>query len=174
MAEETPGEKTEKPTQKGLRDAAQKGDVLQWKELATALVVMAGMVWIALAGPAIREAMARMLIQGLRFDQKDVLNFAPAARAYELLGLIAVPIGGIMVATLIAAIAAPAMLGSLGFRANAFAHKPEKLNPLSGNKRIFGIQGLIEFVKSLAKVALLGGRSEEERRVGKEGVSTCR
>src|SRR3546814_5083387 len=64
------------------------------------------------------------------------LNFAPAARAYELLGLIAVPIGGIMVATLIAAIAAPAMLGSLGFRANAFAPKPEKLNPLSGIKRI--------------------------------------
>src|SRR3546814_1421244 len=147
MAEETPGEKTEKPTQKRLRDAAQKGDVLQSKELATALVVMAGMVWIALAGPAIMEAMARMLIQGLRFDQKDVLNFAPAARAYELLGLIAVPIGGIIVATLIAAIAAPAMLGSLGFRANAFAPKPEKLNPLSGIKRIFGIQGLIELVK---------------------------
>src|SRR3546814_6832450 len=83
MAEETPGEKTEKPTQKRLRDAAQKGDVLQSKELATALVVMAGMVWIALAGPAIMEAMARMLIQGLRFDQKDVLNFAPAARSEE-------------------------------------------------------------------------------------------
>src|SRR3546814_3617963 len=49
------------------------------------------------------------------------------------------------------------MLGSLGFRANAFAPKPEKLNPLSGIKRIFGIQGLIELVKSLAKVALLGG-----------------
>src|SRR3546814_3026682 len=45
----------------------------------------------------------------------------------------------------------------LGFRANAFAPKPEKLNPLSGIKRIFGIQGLIELVKSLAKVALLGG-----------------
>src|SRR3546814_10659550 len=69
MAEETPGEKTEKPTQKRLHDAAQKGDVLQSKELATAVVVMAGMVWIALAGPAIMEAMARMLIQGLRFDQ---------------------------------------------------------------------------------------------------------
>src|SRR3546814_14107645 len=124
MAEETPGEKTEKPTQKRLRDAAQKGDVLQSKELATALVVMAGMVWIALAGPAIMEAMARILIQGLRFDQKDVLNFAPAARAYELLGLIAVPIGGIMVATLNAAHADPAMTGSLCIRAHAFPPKP--------------------------------------------------
>src|SRR3546814_4208620 len=104
---------------------------------------MAGMVWIALAGPAIMEAMARMLIQGLRFDKKDVLNFAPDARAYELLGLIAVPIGGIMVATLIAAIAAPAMLGSLGFRANAFAPKPEKLNPLRSEEHTSELQSIM-------------------------------
>ena len=150
------GEKTEKPTQKRLRDAEKKGDVLQSKELGTALVVMAGMVWIALAGPAIMEAMANMLIEGLRLDQNDVLNFAPEKRAYELLGLVLLPIGGIMAATLIAAIAAPAMLGSLGFRASAFAPKPEKLNPLNGLKRMFGMQGLIELFKSLAKVVLLG------------------
>lgn len=150
------GEKTEKPTAKRLRDAAKKGDVLQSKELATALVVMAGMVWIALAGPAIMEALGHMLTEGLRFGHKDIANFTPAARAYELLGLVALPIGGIMAATLVAAIAAPAMLGSLGFRANAFAPKPEKLNPLSGIKRMFGLQGLIELLKSMAKVALLG------------------
>ncbi|MCF8707461.1 EscU/YscU/HrcU family type III secretion system export apparatus switch protein [Rhizorhapis sp. SPR117] len=150
------GEKTEKPTDKRLRDAAEKGDVLQSKELGTALVVMAGMVWIALAGPAIMEAMAHMLVEGLRFDQNDVLNFTPATRAYELLGLIALPIGGIMAATIIAAIAAPAMLGSIGFRTKAFAVKPEKLNPFSGLKRIFGVQGLVELGKSLAKVVLLG------------------
>ena len=150
------GEKTEKPTQKRLRDAEKKGDVLQSKELGTALVVMAGTVWIALAGPAIMEAMANMLIEGLRLDQNDVLNFAPEKRAYELLGLVLLPIGGIMAATLIAAIAAPAMLGSLGFRASAFAPKPEKLNPLNGLKRMFGMQGLIELFKSLAKVVLLG------------------
>lgn len=150
------GEKTEKPTQKRLRDAAQKGDVLQSKELATALVVMAGMVWIALAGPAIMEALAHMLTEGLRFDSKDIQSFTPEARAYELLGLVVLPVGGIMAATIIAAIAAPALLGSLGFRASAFAPKPEKLNPLNGLKRMFGLQGLIELAKSMAKVVLLG------------------
>ena len=150
------GEKTEKPTPKRLRDAAQKGDVLQSKELATALVVMAGMAWIAIAGPAIVETMAHMLTEGLRFSARDVLNFTPAARAYELLGLVVMPVGGIMAATLIAAIAAPAMLGSMGFRSSAFAPKPEKLNPFNGLKRMFGMQGLIELAKSIAKVVLLG------------------
>lgn len=156
MAEGSSGERTEKPSAKRLREAAEKGDVLQSRELATALVMMAGMGWIALAGPAIMEALARMLKSGLRFGHGDIVNFTPGQRFADLLVQIVMPVGGIMAATLIAAIAAPAMLGSLGFRASAFAPKPEKLNPLSGLKRIFGLQGLIELVKSLAKVALLG------------------
>ena len=36
------GEKTEKPTPKKLQDAAKKGDILQSRELGTALVVSAG------------------------------------------------------------------------------------------------------------------------------------
>jgi flagellar biosynthetic protein FlhB len=59
-------------------------------------------------------------------------------------------------ATLAAAIAAPALLGSLGFRAEAFQPKFEKLNPAKGLKRMFGLQGLVELVKSLAKILLLG------------------
>ena len=41
MAEEF-GEKTEAPTAKRKREATEKGDVLQSRELGTALVVMAG------------------------------------------------------------------------------------------------------------------------------------
>ena len=59
--------------------------------------------------------------------------------------------------TLVAAVGAPAMLGSLGFRAQAFGFKGSKLNPLAGIKRMFGMQGLIELGKSIAKVILLGG-----------------
>jgi flagellar biosynthetic protein FlhB len=64
---------------------------------------------------------------------------------------------GLFALTLIAAVGAPALLGSLGFRGGAMAFKGSKLNPLSGVKRIFGMQGLIELGKSIAKVVLLGG-----------------
>jgi flagellar biosynthetic protein FlhB len=59
--------------------------------------------------------------------------------------------------TLVAAIASSAMLGSLGFRPQAFAPRADRLNPLAGMRRMFGVHGLIELAKSLAKVALLGG-----------------
>lgn len=151
------GEKTEKPTAKKLADAAKNGDILQSKELGTAMVVMAGVGCMAVTGPMLFSALGDMMRRALRFDRGDVVDFSPAERGSELLQSIALPVGTILLATLVAAIAAPAILGSLGFRASAFAPKASKLNPASGLKRMFGPQGLIELVKSLAKVALMGG-----------------
>ena len=150
------GEKTEKPTPKKLQDAAKKGDILQSRELGTALVVMAGIGCMAVIGPALIDALSHMLVEALRFRREDIVDFSPADRGMALLTGILLPVGGVMLATFLAAIAAPALLGSLGFRPGAFAPKPEKLNPAAGLKRIFGMQGLIELLKSVAKVLLLG------------------
>lgn len=150
------GEKTEKPTAKRLQDAAKKGDILQSRELGTALVVLAGVGWLAVMGPALFDALGEMLKSALRFDRADVTGFAPAERGFDLLSGLLLPVGGVLLATVFAAIAAPAMLGSLGFRSGAFAPKASKLDPMKGMKRIFGLQGLIELLKSLAKVALMG------------------
>ena len=150
------GEKTEKPTAKKLADAAKEGDILQSKELSTAMVVMAGAVWLAVGGPMIMRALQDMLVQGLRFGRDDILRFEPADRTISLSSGLLFPIGGIMLASILAAIATPALLGSLGFRTKAFQFKPSKLNPANGVKRMFGVNGLIELGKSIAKVALLG------------------
>ncbi|MGW8204447.1 flagellar type III secretion system protein FlhB [Sphingomonas bisphenolicum] len=173
------GEKTEKPTQKKLDDAAKKGDILQSRELGTALVVMAGIAWLAITGPSLIDALSDMLTDALRFRREDIIDFSPAARGAELLGAIALPAAGVMLATFIAAIAAPALLGSLGFRPGAFAPKASKMNPAAGIKKIFGTQGLIELVKSIAKIGLLGSigiwfiwdRLTEITALGKMGVA---
>ena len=150
------GEKTEKPTPKKLRDAAKEGDILQSRELATALVVMAGAGWLAMAGPMAMQAMQDMLVNALRFGRADVMQFEPGERAFALSSGLMLPVGGVMLATMVAAIAAPALLGSLGFRSNAFMPKMSKLSPAKGLKRMFGMNGLIELGKSIAKVVLLG------------------
>jgi flagellar biosynthetic protein FlhB len=175
------GEKTEKPTAKKLQDAAKKGDILQSRELGTALVVMAGIGCMAVIGPSLIEALSAMLVEGLRFKREDIVDFSPARRGAELLTGIVLPVAGVMLATFLAAVAAPALLGSLGFRPGAFAPKPEKLNPAAGLKRIFGMQGLIELVKSIAKVLLLGSigvwiiwdRLTEISGLGKAGVEAA-
>ncbi|MBN8819085.1 MAG: flagellar biosynthesis protein FlhB [Sphingomonas sp.] len=179
MAADGPGgEKTEKPTAKRLSEAAKKGDILQSRELSTAMVVMAGVAWLAFSGPALVAAIRQMLAEGLSFDSSDIASFAPEQRAVHLLGTVAMPLAGVLLATLAAAIAAPALLGSLGFRPGAFQPKFEKLNPASGLKRIFSVNGLVELVKSLAKILLLGSiggyliwhRMDEIHNMGKAGI----
>lgn len=172
------GEKTEKPTAKRLKEATSKGDILQSRELSTAMVVMAGIAWLSVAGPSLVRAVREMLAQGLRFDNGDIMAFAPEQRAAHLLSTVALPLGGVLMATLLAAIASPALLGSLGFRTSAFHPKAERISPMKGLKRIFGMQGIVELFKSLTKILLLGSigfyllwdRMPAIRTLGKAGI----
>lgn len=175
---ETAGEKSEKPTAKRLSEAAKNGDILQSRELATAMVVMAGVATMAMIGPEFVGAVREMLREGLRIDPGEIASFAPEKRALHLLELVVMPVAIILATTFLAAVAAPVLLGSFGFRPGAFAFKANKLNPGAGLKRIFGPQGLTELIKSLAKVFLLGAigwwlmadRLVEIRQMGKAGV----
>jgi flagellar biosynthetic protein FlhB len=149
-------QKTEAPTPKKRRDAAEKGDVLQSRELGTALVILVGGAWIWLAGPLMMGSLQTMLGNALTFDAADLRDFDPGSSILRMIAVVALPLASLFALTLIAAIGTPALLGSLGFRAGAFAFKGDKMNPISGMKRIFGVQGLIELGKSIAKVLLLG------------------
>ena len=155
--EQDPDQKTEAPTPKRKREAMENGDVLQSRELGTALVILVGAAWVALAGPMFMSSLQSMVSDGLSFGAADVSDFDPGRVILRLLGAVVLPLLILFALTLVAAVAAPAALGSFGFRAKAFAFKGNKLNPLAGVKRMFGLQGLIELVKSIAKVALLGG-----------------
>jgi len=171
-------EKTEKPTAKRLSEARNNGDLLQSRELSTALVVMTGVAWLAATGPDFVAAIQHMLVEGLRFSSDDINDFSPAQRAAQLLSFVVMPLGGILFATAAASIAAPAVLGSLGWRSGAFKPKMSKLNPATGLKRILGIGGVIELLKSIAKIILIGSiggtlvwnRLQTIQVMGKSGV----
>jgi flagellar biosynthetic protein FlhB len=171
-------EKTEKPTAKKLKEAIANGDLLQSKELSTAMVVMAGVAALAITGPQFVSAVREMLREGLSIQPSDIASFSPEKRFMHLVQWILVPLGTILGTTFLAAIAGPLVLGSLGFRTSALGFKFNKLNPASGLKRIFGIGGFVELVKSLAKVLLLGSvgtwlmwdRLIQIRQMGKMGI----
>ena len=158
MAEETAGEKTFAPTQKRREDAAKNGDVLRSRELATAASAGAGALALWGLGSWLTEGMASTARAGFRFDRAALDGFTPGA----LLGdaaLAALPpvlaLGAIVAVT---ATASQLLLGQDGrWIAGNAGFKARRINPLSGFKRIFGMQGLIELGKGLAKLALLGG-----------------
>lgn len=149
-------QRTEAPTQKRRADAAQKGDVLQSRELGTALVMLGGAAWLMFAGPWFIQGCRNLLVTGLSFDNRDVTVFDPATLTSRLVGTAIIPLALLFGVTILASVAAPAMLGSLGFRSGAIAFKGDKLNPINGFGRIFGLNGLVELGKALAKAAVLG------------------
>ena len=157
MAEQSDkDQKTEQPTPKKRADAAREGDVLMSRELATALMMLAGAGWLFAAGGWLVQSAGDLMKRGLTLSADDVAHFAPGEAVMRNGVEILLPLGSLFALAFVAAIAAPAMLGSLGWRGKALNFKGNRINPLNGLKRIFGPQGLIELVKSIAKVLLLG------------------
>jgi flagellar biosynthetic protein FlhB len=155
MAERPSGEKTEAPTPKKFEDAAKNGDLFQSRELVTAMGVLAGVLWLWLAGPWLHISLASQLADGLTLSRADLDGFDPMNRIMRLLMPIALPLGLLTALTIAAAIAAPAITGALGWRSGNLAVKGSRLNPVSGLKRMFGMQGLIELSRSLIKTVFL-------------------
>ncbi len=149
-------QQTEAPTQKRKDDAVKEGDVLASKELATAVMMIAGTAWLMGLGTWFFGASKTLLKGGLSLDLSDPDRFDPLNALLWPMAQVAMPLAGLLLMTLVAAFAAPAMLGSLGMRGKAMAPKGSRINPLTGLKRIFGTQGLVELFKATAKVCVLG------------------
>src|SRR6476659_505735 len=103
-------QRTEAPTPKRRRDAAEKGDVLQSRELGTALVVLVGAAWIAFAGPLMIDACGTMIGEALTFAPADLRTCAPGSAILRLLGIVALPLPALFALTLVAAVGTPAAL----------------------------------------------------------------
>lgn len=158
MAEETAGEKTFAPTQKRLEDAAKNGDVLRSRELATLAATGAGAMALWALGSWLSEGLASVARAGFHFDRAALDGFTPGAIMGDA-ALAALPpvlaLGAIVAGV---TTASQLLLGQDGrWIAGNAGFKGRRINPLSGFKRIFGTQGLIELGKGLAKLALLGG-----------------
>jgi len=150
------GEKTEAPTAKRKRKAVEEGQLLKSKDFGTAIVILAGCVWMAFLGPSLIGACKEVMTACLSFDRGDVEHFEPLRPLMSAGWKLAPALAGLFAFTVAAAILSQAGLGSIGWNNKLFAPKGSRINPASGLKRMFGPTGLIELGKSLLKVLLLG------------------
>jgi flagellar biosynthetic protein FlhB len=81
----------------------------------------------------------------------DMVNLAQ-----ELIGLFLLMIGPIMAAVFITAILSNILQVGLLLSGESIKPKLSKLNPLKGFGRLFSVQSLMEFVKSMAKLLIVG------------------
>lgn len=157
MAENADGQdKTEDPSEKRLRDAREKGDIARSRELTTFLMVISAAVFLYLFGPSMMAAFENVMVAGLRLDRDHVFDMHKAVDL--ILGMATASllmITPFLILMLAIAIIGSSLLGGFNFSTKAMAPKFEKLNPLSGLKRMVSAQALMELLKALAKFTLV-------------------
>src|SRR3546814_14104215 len=87
-------DQTEAPTEKRKREAREKGNVLRSRELATALVMMSGAVYLALAGAWMAESLKNVMRVGLLGIRRGGVDFQPGRAAWALGVSVALASGG--------------------------------------------------------------------------------
>lgn len=158
MAENDDQERTEQPSEKRLRESREKGDVPRSRDLSGAVVVLAGVSALMNGGAASMEHVQRIYRLGLSYGRDALFSDQLSGRVFSLAMHEAMSLfAPVALATTLAALAAPLLLGGLNFSAEALQPKFERLDPIEGLGRIFAMRGLVELAKSLLKLLLIGG-----------------
>ncbi|GAB3748424.1 flagellar biosynthesis protein FlhB [Lysobacter olei] len=156
--EQSQEDRTEQPTEKRLREAREKGQVPRSRELSNVAVLGAGTLALVFTGPmAARRAHDWMrgafTFDPTLLDQPDRLLGHFGHLTLQLV----VAVLPVLLVALLACFIAPAVMGTLRFSGQSLQPQFSRLNPMAGLKRMYGGEGLAELVRSLLRVALVGG-----------------
>ena len=148
-------EKTEEPTQRRLEKAREDGEVLSSKEMFVFASSMAGLLVLTVLGLLSGNILSgwSQLFSFSHPEELLTVKIKNAWKSYQLL-LTAAAVFGIPCFVFV--VGMQAFVGNgLSISGKALGFKLEKLNLIKGLGRIFSIKGLVELIKSVAKVVLL-------------------
>ncbi len=150
------GEKSEEPTQRKLDKARDEGNVPRSKELPAAAVMISSMSMLFLMGGWLVTKISEQFAAGFQFDRKIIFSELLLPGFFlEQLGFGMLFVVPILIITVFVAIFSSVATGGFVFSWKAAAPKLNKLSPLNGFKRMFGMQAVIELIKALLKFFLV-------------------
>ncbi|MBE7198263.1 MAG: flagellar biosynthesis protein FlhB [Parafilimonas terrae] len=150
-------DKTEEPTQRRIDQAIERGDVAKSIEINTLAILGAFTLALVIAAPMV----AGDLKQGLAayLANAHLVPDAPGPMAAVTRGglllwlkAVAIPVG----LAAAAGLAAGYIQHPPVFNAEVLMPKFDRISPMAGVKRLFGVEALFQFVKGLAKMATVG------------------
>lgn len=149
--------KTEDPTPKRLEEARAKGDVAKSADFAQAAALAGAMGTLAILGGWMATNLSASLRPFLEHPDAIPLQGGGGVNVLRYALMAGAPILIIvMAATSLSGVAGNLIQTGFLFTAEKMKPSLEKISPLSGLKRLFGLDGLMQFVRSAAKVILTG------------------
>jgi len=150
------GEKTEEPTAKRKADARKKGQVGRSQEVNAAFVLLVGFLILRLlGGNAVAEIInySTYIFGNLNADINEETIMQMFIGMIILLAKTSMPL---MVFIMIIGLAMNIAQVGFMFTTEQLQFNPGKLSPISGFKRMFSKRSLVELVKSLVKIIIIG------------------
>ena len=154
---DTEQEKTEAPTQRKRDEAAKEGRVPRSQELTAAVMLIAAAVALNATGPGLAAVMRDIMGSGLSAVGNEAFDGVGAVSLIRMLGWKTL---GALAAFLATMAGASIAIGALQSRGVVSA-KPvtpdfNRMNPAQNIKKVIGVQGVMELVKSLLKLVIVG------------------
>ena len=156
------GEKTEDPTEKKLSDARKKGQVAKSKEISNAFGLLAAFLVLRFYTETMGERLVGMFSLVLDDLPEYLKNYdgrvnltSINALLYEVFLQVLLLIAPILVIFLIVDFVCDVAQVKWKPTLDPLKPKGSKLNPLSGFKRIFSKQSLVELLKAILKIFII-------------------
>jgi flagellar biosynthetic protein FlhB len=149
--------KTEEPTAKRMDDARKRGQVAVSREVNSWSVLLAATLTLAALAPSLADRTRAMLVGFLaepHLLRVDVSNIRDLV--LDVCVATAIAIAPIIAAILAAGLAAGIVQIGWLYAPEAIQPKLSKISPMQGFKRLFSAASLVEFVKGLLKMAIVG------------------
>jgi len=154
--EDSAQERTEEPTAKRQQKAREEGQVPRSRDLTTTSILVLGTLGLFAFGNYIGEALVKVARFNFIVDRQTLADpasmFAHLETSLNSVLLVLMPLFAVLA---LAGVAGPVALGGWNFSANAMMPKLNRLDPISGLKRMFSIKSLVELAKGIAKVSLV-------------------
>lgn len=152
------GDKTEKATPKRKQDERKKGNVFQSREIGSVLSLLAVFFSIQLLGPWIINELEQSIKNFFELSATQQLVSISDARRFFLQGFLSftVTIMPVLLVSGFVAILCTFAQTRLLVSFKALEPKFSRISPLQGIKRLFSMRGLVELLKSLLKIIILG------------------
>jgi flagellar biosynthesis protein FlhB len=151
------GEKTEKATPKKRQEARKKGQTAKSQDINTAVVLLAVFLFLLFAGNYLRKGIFALFENSLQENLlMDVTEGNLQSLVLTILKELSLLIGPILLVALIAGVASNLFQVGFMFTSESIQPKLEKINPISGFKRIFSMRSIVELMKSILKIGFVG------------------
>lgn len=148
-------EKTEDPTQKRLEDAHKKGDVVKSQEVTTWFMITGAALVFAFIAPmtsaSVMDSLKGVMEHAYQIDVAgDGFRQFYFIMATSILGVLLIP----MCFLALCGIAGNMVQHRMVFSTHPIKPKLSKISPLSGAKRLFSTEALVNFAKGLGKLVI--------------------